>query len=82
MSQTKEARNKRIVRLRNAKRSLSWRKIAERIAVEYPDEAVSWQRCRDIYRREAEGIEEPGTVYQRKHGINYRKQTKASSERD
>ena len=28
---------------------MSWRAIAERIAVEFPDEAIGHKRCQDIY---------------------------------
>ena len=49
------ARNRRIVRLRDAvmegggPSTASWRWIAARISKEFPDEAIGHKRCQDIY---------------------------------
>lgn len=55
MTTTKTARNTRIQRLRDDTK-LSWRKIAERIEQEFPEDAVSHQRIKEIYDREVLGI--------------------------
>jgi hypothetical protein len=71
MSHTKTARNARIVRLRDS--GLSWRKIADRIAVEFPDDACGKTRVEQIYNRDVKGVEDPGTLFRR------RQREKASS---
>tara|TARA_S200002703_G_C3785058_1_gene242012 strand:- start:705 stop:938 length:234 start_codon:yes stop_codon:yes gene_type:complete len=68
VSHTKKARNDRIARLRET--GMSFRKIAERIAIEFPEDDptknIKRNRVRDIYRRDVLGIEEPGTLFRKK----------------
>jgi hypothetical protein len=63
MPPKKTLRNARIVRLRDwdvpehwvGNRNgitMSWQKIADRIAIEFPEDAVSRQRCWEIYQEE------------------------------
>ena len=72
MSKSESARNERIVRLRDDDRiNLSFQKIADRIAVEFPDiEPISKERVRGIYNRDKLGIEDPGTVWRRENKNN------------
>jgi hypothetical protein len=65
MTTTKTARNSRIKRLREGNPPLPWRAIAKRIAVEFPEDAISHQRCEEIYLRDVKGIR-PGSEARRK----------------
>ncbi len=65
-TKTKTKRNTRISLLRDS--GMSWRKIAEHIASEFPEDAVSHQRCKEIYDREVLGIRPASEERRRKAG--------------